>query len=57
MGFKVVIHIDGRMVDMPHDHNLRLSEACYRADIYKKRNEGRTFSVVSESTGDIEYQV
>lgn len=57
MGFKVVIHIDGRIVDMPHDHNLRLSEACYRADIYKKRNEGRTFSVVSESTGDIEYQV
>ena len=57
MGFKVCIHIDGRMVDMPHDRNLRLLEACYRADLYKARNGKCGFSVVSEETGDIEYQI
>lgn len=55
--FKIVMHFDGRMIDMPHDHGLRLSEACYRADLYKKRNEKRMFSVINEDTGDIEYQI
>lgn len=55
--FKIVMHFEGRMLDMPHDHNLRLREACYRADLYKKRNEKRMFSVISEDTGDIEYQI
>lgn len=55
--FKITINIDGRVIDMPNDHNLRLSEACYRADIYKNRNEKRIFSVVNEETNDIEYQV
>lgn len=55
--FKITINIDGNIVDMPHDSGLRLSEACYRADLYKRRNEKRVFSVVNEDNGDIEYQV
>ena len=55
--FKIVMHYDGRMVDMPHDKGLRLSEACYRVDIYKNRNEKVMFSVVNEDNGDIEYQI
>lgn len=55
--FKIVINIDGNWVDMPKDGGLRLSEACYRADLYKRRNEKRQFIVVNEENGDIEYQV
>ncbi len=55
--FKIVINIDGNWVDMPKDGGLRLSEACYRADLYKSRNEKRQFIVVNEENGDIEYQV
>lgn len=55
--FKIVIYVQGRAVDMPHDSGLRLCEACYRADIYKRRNESATFTVVNEDNGDIEYQV
>ena len=55
--YKIVMSFDGRLLDMPKDHGLGLSEACYRADLYKKRNEARTFSVVNEVNGDIEYQI
>ena len=55
--FKIVMTFEGRFLDMPHDSDLRLIEACYRADLYKKRNSVRTFSVINEETGDIEYQV
>ena len=55
--FKITINIDGNVLDMPKDTGLRLSEACYRADLYKNRNPKRTFSVVNEENGDIEYQV
>ena len=55
--FKVQITVDGRMIDMPHDSGLRLSEACYRADIYKKHNSKCTFTVVNEENGDFEYQI
>lgn len=55
--FKITMTFEGRLLNMPHDSGLRLSEACYRADIYKGRNPKRTFSVINEVTGDIEYQV
>lgn len=57
MNFKIVMSFEDRLLDMPHDNGLRLSEACYRADLYKNRNPQRTFSVINETNGDIEHQV
>lgn len=57
MNFKIVMSFEDRLLDMPHDNGLRLNEACYRADLYKNRNPQRTFSVINETNGDIEYQV
>ena len=55
--FKISMLIEDHWVDMPHDSGLRLSEACYRADIYKNYNSKRIFVVVNEENGDIEYEV
>jgi hypothetical protein len=55
--FKIQMSFDGRLLDMPNDSGLRLSEACYRADIYKNRNPKRTFTVRNEDNDDIEYQI
>lgn len=55
--FKIVLDKGEIHVDMPNDSGLRLLEACYRADLYKRRNPAAIFSVVNMDNGDIEYQV
>ena len=55
--FKIQMILEGRILDMPHDYGLRLSEACYRADIYKNRNPKRIFIVRNEDNDDIEYEI
>ena len=44
-------------LDLPGDKNLRLFDACDRADIYKRWRPDRVFTVVNEENGDFEYQV
>ena len=56
MLFKIVMNVRGLLID-PLDSGLHLIEACYRAALYKRRNESATFTVVNEDNGDIEYQV
>lgn len=55
--FKVVMCVHDMQIDMPTDKGLGLLEACYRADLYKKRNGEAQFWVVNEETEDIEYSV
>ena len=46
-----------RELDLPSDTNLRLFDACERADMYKRRVPENIFSVINMETGDCEYQV
>jgi hypothetical protein len=54
--YEIYMLFEGRQVPMPSDHGLSLIEATRRADLYKKRNPARTFTVCNEINGDIEYQ-
>ena len=54
--FKVIMSLNGHMIDMPHDNGLHLVDACNRADIYKRRNGYAVFLVINAENGDIEYQ-
>ena len=45
-----------KFTDMPKDTALDLLEACYRADLYAKRNTNAKFLVVSNETGGVEYE-
>jgi len=56
--FKIVLVMpDGHTINMPGDKDLRLFEACDRAEIYKKRNPDRGFRVLNAENGDVEYEV
>lgn len=58
MGFKITLYKkEIGTITMPSCNGLRLLEACYFADIFKRRNPEAIFSVVNEENGDIEYQV
>lgn len=53
--FNIIMRVHERDIPMPLDVNLGLLEACYRADLYAKRNKDATFIVVNEY-GDVEYE-
>ncbi len=54
--YKIIMYVNGTTISMPLDTDLRLFEACEKADIYKRHNSKAVYSVVNDS-GDIEYQV
>ena len=56
MSYKISLTKDDIHADMPNDFNLGLMEACWRADVYKKRNPTAHFIVINESNGDVEYE-
>lgn len=55
--YKITLSKADMFFDMPNDKNLRLFDACDRAEIYKRKNPSAVFSVVNMETGDIEYQI
>ena len=55
--FKITFSKDDMYLDMPGDNGLSLFEAEDRANIYKNRNPGATFSIVNEDNGDCEFQI
>ena len=55
--YKIVLRTKDVKVDMPKDIGLGLFEACWRADLYKKKNPQATFMVVNLENGDIDYEV
>lgn len=57
--FKITMYTKtlNRTIDLLGDMNLRLLDACERADIYKSRNPEAIFTVVNMENGDYEYQV
>ena len=55
---KIVMRIStGKAFDMPKDVALSVSEAVYRANLYKIKNPTATYFVVNNRNGDIEYWV
>lgn len=57
ISYKITLTKNDIHADMPDDHDLGLMEACWRADVYKKRNPKAVFTVVNETNGDVEYQI
>ena len=54
--YKIIMLVHGRMIPMPKDSNLALLEACYRADLYAKRNKSAVFLVMYGENDDIMYE-
>lgn len=57
MMFKIVMFVNGNLIDMPSDNALDLFEACYRVGLYKKRNPDARFRVINNINQDIEYEI
>ena len=53
--YNIIMRVHERDIPMPLDFNLGLLEACYRADLYAKKNKDATFIVVNE-WGDVDYE-